>query len=93
MVRGLEIKKLKTQIPHWEIIQSGGVKKLQRTFLFKNFDQAMTLAIKIKKLADHADHHPALLVEWGKLTVTFWTHKIQGLHRNDFIMAAKVDKL
>ncbi len=93
MLGDLEIKKLKTQVPNWQIVKSKDVKKLQRVFLFKDFTRALAFTVKIGKVANAQDHHPAILTEWGKVTVTFWTHKILGLHRNDFIMAAKVDKL
>ena len=48
---------------------------------------------EIAELAEKEGHHPALLTEWGRTTVTWWTHKIKGLHRNDFVMAAKTDEL
>ena len=49
--------------------------------------------MRVGALAESEGHHPALLTEWGRTTVTWWTHKIRGLHRNDFIMAAKTDSL
>jgi 4a-hydroxytetrahydrobiopterin dehydratase len=47
----------------------------------------------VGEVAEAEDHHPALLTEWGKVTVTWWTHAVKGLHRNDFIAAAKTDQL
>ena len=58
-----------------------------------DFAQALEFTKKVGELAEEDAHHPALLTEWGRTTVTWWTHKIKGLHRNDFIMAAKTDKL
>jgi pterin-4a-carbinolamine dehydratase len=66
---------------------------LQRVFKFKNFAQALDFTNKVGDLAEAEDHHPALTTEWGKVTINWWTHKIRGLHRNDFIMAAKTDGL
>jgi 4a-hydroxytetrahydrobiopterin dehydratase len=79
--------------PGWEIVEIDGEKRLRRTIKTKNFAGALALADAVGAAAEAEGHHPALLVEWGKLTVSWWTHKIGGLHRNDFIMAAKTDEL
>ena len=70
-----------------------GIKRLEKTYKFKDFASALEWTNKVGDLAEKEDHHPALLTEWGKVTVTLWTHKIGGLHRNDFIMASKTDAL
>ena len=88
-----EIAELKQQIPEWQIVEREGIPRLQRAFRLKNFAQALDLTNKVGALAEEEGHHPALLTEWGSVTVTWWTHKIRGLHRNDFIMAAKTDRL
>ncbi len=88
-----EIDSLKTQVPQWEVLESEGVQRLQRVFKLKNFAQALTFTNRVGAIAEEQDHHPALLTEWGKVTVTWWTHAVGGLHRNDFIMAAKTDQL
>jgi 4a-hydroxytetrahydrobiopterin dehydratase len=88
-----EIAELKPQIPDWEIIERDGIQRLERVFSFANFAEAMAFTNKVGALAEEEGHHPAILTEWGKVTVTWWTHKIKGLHRNDFIMAAKTDEL
>jgi 4a-hydroxytetrahydrobiopterin dehydratase len=88
-----EIEALHPQVPDWQIVEQDHIKRLQRAFKFKNFAEALQFTNKVGALAEEEDHHPALLTEWGKVTVTWWTHKIKGLHRNDFIMAAKTDKL
>jgi 4a-hydroxytetrahydrobiopterin dehydratase len=77
----------------WKIIDRGGVPRLERVLHLKNFVQALELANAIGSVAEEQGHHPALLVEWGLLTVSWWTHAIVNLHRNDFIMAAKTDRL
>lgn len=88
-----EIEHQRSQVLDWEIIETQGVKKLQRTFPFKNFKQALAFTNQVGEIAEQEDHHPAILTEWGKVCVTFWTHAVNGLHINDFIMAAKTDRL
>lgn len=89
-----EIEKYLPQLhSDWKIINRGSVPRLERAIHLKNFVQAMELAQQIGAVAEEQGHHPALLVEWGLLTVTWWTHAIANLHRNDFIMAAKTDRI
>lgn len=88
-----EEAKLKPQIPEWEINEIDGIPRLERVFRFKNFVDALAFTNKVGALAEEERHHPALLTEWGRVKVSWWTHAIKGLHRNDFIMAAKTDKL
>lgn len=80
-------------IPAWERQEHDGVPRLVRTFRVPNFREALTFTQHVGELAEKEGHHPALLTEWGKVTVSWWTHKIRGLHRNDYIMAAKTDAL
>ena len=88
-----EIDGLHPQISDWEIVQLDGIKRLRRVFSVDDFAQALEFTRNVGELAEREGHHPALLTEWGRTTVTWWTHKIKGLHRNDFIMAAKTDAL
>ena len=88
-----EIASLKPEAPDWDIVDRDGILRLERVFKFKNFVQALAFTNRVGELAEEQGHHPALLTEWGRVTVTWWTHKIKGLHRNDFIMAAKTDEL
>jgi 4a-hydroxytetrahydrobiopterin dehydratase len=88
-----EIEELKPQVPEWEIVEVENVPRLMRTFKFKNFARALAFTNQVGEIAEEEDHHPSLLTEWGKVTVTWWTHKINGLHQNDFIMASKTDAL
>jgi 4a-hydroxytetrahydrobiopterin dehydratase len=81
------------QVSDWEIVELDGIKRLTRVFRFDDFAQALDFTRKVGELAENEGHHPALLTEWGRTTVTWWTHKIRGLHRNDFVMAAKTDGL
>jgi 4a-hydroxytetrahydrobiopterin dehydratase len=88
-----EIAELAPQTPEWSNIERDGERRLERAFQFQDFASALSFAIAIGAAAEEQGHHPALLVEWGKVTVTWWTHTIGGLHRNDFIMAARTDAL
>ena len=88
-----EVQNLQNEIPGWNVISDDNILKIQRQFGFKNFIDALDLANKVGALAEQENHHPEIIVEWGKATVTWWTHKIKGLHRNDVIMAAKTDAL
>ena len=88
-----EISRNQAKLPDWEIYQKDGELRLEKVFQFKDFDQAIDFTNRVAKIANEENHHPAILTEWGKVTVTWWTHKIKGLHLNDFIMAAKTDQL
>jgi len=79
-------------IPDWEIIVVDGIMQLTREFSFGDFAQAMAFSNRVGDLAEAAGHHPAILTEWGMVNVTWWSHKIRGLHKNDLIMAARTDK-
>ncbi len=88
-----ELATLSSQISEWKIIEVDGVKQVTRQYSFKNFVEAIAFANKVGEIAEQEGHHPAILVEWGSTSVTWWTHKIKGLHKNDIIMAAKTDDL
>ena len=88
-----EIAELHAQVAEWNIIKESGIRKLDHVFRFPNFAQAIAFTDKIGQLAEQEGHHPRLVTEWGRVTVTWWTHKIRDLHRNDFIMAAKCDRI
>ena len=88
-----EIASFMPKIPEWKIVEVGSIKHLTRTFTFDDFAAALAFTNKVGAIAEDEGHHPALLTEWGKVTVSWWTHKIHGLHVNDFIMAAKTDAL
>ncbi len=88
-----EIRGYGKQTPEWKTVEHEGIKRLERTFKFPNFAEALAFTNRVGQLAEEEDHHPTILTEWGKVTVTWWTHTVKGLHRNDFIMAAKTDIL
>jgi 4a-hydroxytetrahydrobiopterin dehydratase len=88
-----ELAELIRAIPDWNIEVRDGVMQLEKSFSFKSFADALAFTNRVGELAETEGHHPSLLTEWGKTTVTWWSHKIKGLHRNDFIMSAKTDQL
>ena len=88
-----EIKELRREVVDWKLVEREGILQLERLFRFPNFADALAFTNRVGALAEEEGHHPALLTEWGRVTVTWWTHKIRGLHRNDFIMATKTDAL
>ncbi len=88
-----QIQEYRSQVPDWSMIEKDGIKRLERVFKFKNFGEALAFTNRVGQIAEAEDHHPAILTEWGKVTVTWWTHAVKGLHRNDFIMATKTDAI
>jgi len=88
-----EVEEMLPQIPEWQVIEINGIKRLERVFKVKNFIEAVAFTNKIALIAEKEDHHPLIITEYGRVTVDWWTHKIKGLHKNDFIMAAKTDRL
>jgi len=88
-----DLRLLMPNIPDWSVIVVDGVMQLTREFQFKNFEQALVFTNQVGEIAEAEDHHPAILTEWGKVTVTWWSHKIRGLHKNDLIMAARTDEV
>ena len=88
-----ELAEFQPQVSDWEVVEVDGINRLTRVFPVDDFGQALEFTKRVGELAEREGHHPALLTEWGRTTVTWWTHKIKGLHRNDFIMAAKTDQL
>lgn len=86
-----EAQALLRETPGWELEE--GETRIRRTFKFRNFAQAMVFAGKVGEIAEQQGHHPDMNVGWGYCSVAFRTHAIGALHRNDFIMAAKVNAL
>jgi 4a-hydroxytetrahydrobiopterin dehydratase len=78
-------------IPDWRIVEREGIRRLERSFKFKDFSGALGFTDRVGELAEREGHHPVLTTEWGKVTVAWWTHVIKGLHLNDFIMASQTD--
>ena len=87
-----QIQILLSEINGWFLIEEP-INKIQKVFSFKSYKDSVDFSNKVASLADDEDHHPQIVLEWGKVTVIWWSHKIKGLHKNDFICAAKTDKL
>jgi 4a-hydroxytetrahydrobiopterin dehydratase len=88
-----EFAELMPEVSGWQRLERDGNAPLKRVFHFPSFADALSFTNRVGALAEDEGHHPALLTEWGRVTVSWWTHKIRGLRRNDFIMAAKTDVL
>ena len=88
-----QITEFQPQVLEWQVKEVDGAKRLERVFKLKNFLEALAFTNKIGSIAEEEGHHPLVVTEWGRVTVQWWTHKIGGLHQNDFIMAAKTDRL
>lgn len=86
-----EISRFLSQIPEWKLIDSDHIRQIRRVYSFKDFATALAFTNKVGEVAEAEGHHPTLETAWGEVTVTWWTHKIKGLHQNDFIMASKTD--
>ncbi len=86
-----DLKQALIELPLWHITEEDNIKHFERAFVFTNFVTALAFTNRVGALAEEQGHHPAILTEWGKVTISWWTHKIGGLHKNDIIMAAKTD--
>ena len=87
------ISEMLPAVPGWARIKQDGIDKIQKSFKFKDFKTAVTFVNRVADIAEEQGHHPDILIEWNKVTLTLWTHAIKGLFDNDFIMAAKIDEL
>ena len=85
-----EVKTYLSQVKGWENV---GNTRIRKMFKFKDFKEAMAFVNKVADVAESEDHHPDIHVHWNEVTLELWTHKIGGLHENDFILAAKVETL
>ena len=86
------IKKYLTELDDWQLTKEHGILKIFKSYSFKNFLSATHFANNIAALAETENHHPRICIEWGKVSLTWWTHSISGLFINDFIMAARCEK-
>lgn len=88
-----QIETALAELPDWEILTIANEKQVAKEFIFHNFADALHFTNRVGLLSERENHHPALLTQWGNVQVSWWTHKIGGLHTNDFIMAAKTDEV
>jgi 4a-hydroxytetrahydrobiopterin dehydratase len=93
MITDEEHRELAPEIPEWDVADVNGVHRLRRTFRFEDWMPGVEFANRVAALAEDQGHHPMIRLEWGKVTVSWWTHAIKGLHRNDYVMAARTDQL
>jgi 4a-hydroxytetrahydrobiopterin dehydratase len=92
-LKGEALAEIYSQIPDstdWKVINEH---HLTRAFTFPNFKQALDFVNRVGALAEEQGHHPDIVLKWGKVEITLWTHKIDGLTESDFVMAAKIDRL
>ena len=92
-VTAAEAAEWKPQVPDWRTVEIDGIQRLERTYKFGDFLSALRFTDEVGAAAEAEGHHPKLTTEWGRVGVMWWTHKIRGLHRNDFVMAARTDEL
>jgi 4a-hydroxytetrahydrobiopterin dehydratase len=89
-LKGEELAALEKQVDDWNVIEGH---HLAKTFTFPDFREALKFVNRVGELAEEQGHHPDLFLAWGKVAITIWTHKVNGLTESDFIMAAKIDQL
>ena len=89
-----EARQLLDQVKGWQLSQPEGKStRIEKSFPFKGFMPGLDFVNKVARVAEDEDHHPDLLLRWGEVRVTLWTHAARGLTENDFILAAKIDQL
>tara|TARA_Y100000814_G_scaffold30454_1_gene19601 strand:- start:7 stop:336 length:330 start_codon:yes stop_codon:yes gene_type:complete len=89
-LKGAQLEDLQDKLKNdWKIINEH---HLEKEYSFKNFKEALDFTVRVGELAENQDHHPDIFLAWGKVKLTIWTHKIDGLTESDFIFAAKADK-
>ena len=89
-IKGRQLERLHEQIKDWKVIDD---RRLEKEFRFPNFVKALEFVNRVGRLAEEENHHPLIHLTWGRATIELWTHKINGLSENDFILAAKIDRL
>jgi 4a-hydroxytetrahydrobiopterin dehydratase len=89
-LKGSELDALKAQVPNWNVVNEH---HLHRVFRFPDFKTALDFVNRVGGVAEEQGHHPDLLLAWGRVEVTIFTHKVDGLTESDFVLAAKIDRL
>jgi 4a-hydroxytetrahydrobiopterin dehydratase len=89
-MKGVELQRIHQLVPQWKVVED---RQITRLFTFPDFKQALDFVNRVGEIAESQGHHPDILLAWGKVEITLWTHKIDGLTHSDFIMAAKIDQL
>ena len=91
LVSDSEAKVLLLELDGWVIESDSGINQLIKTYKFSNYAESLDFSNKVADLAESEDHHPKIILEYGNVEVSWWSHKIKGLHKNDFICAAKTN--
>lgn len=89
-LKGDELVEFMSQIDGWELV---GEHHIEKSFSFPNFKEALDFTNRVGIIAEEENHHPDIYLAWGKVKVSLWTHKIDGLAESDFILAAKIDQI
>jgi 4a-hydroxytetrahydrobiopterin dehydratase len=89
-LKGEELAGFSKQVPDWDVVDEH---QLHREFRFPDFKQALEFVNRLGALAEEQGHHPDISLTWGKVGITIWTHKVDGLTESDFILAAKINRL
>jgi 4a-hydroxytetrahydrobiopterin dehydratase len=89
-MKGSELERSSQSTPQWKVVDDHHI---TREFKFRDFQQALDFVNRVGAIAEQQGHHPDICLTWGKAEITLWTHKIDGLSHNDFIVAAKIDRL
>ncbi len=89
-LKGAELEPYKSQVPTWRVVNEH---HLEKTITFPDFKSALAFVNRVGELAEEQGHHPNICFTWGKVEISIWTHKINGLFESDFILAAKIDQL
>lgn len=89
-LKGLELQQVANQVPEWRVVEAHHI---VRSFAFPDFALALAFVNRVGAVAEEQGHHPDVLLRWGKVEVTIWTHKINGLTESDFVLAAKIDRV
>ncbi|HEY5716909.1 MAG TPA: 4a-hydroxytetrahydrobiopterin dehydratase [Motiliproteus sp.] len=88
-----EAQQLLRELPEWQRMEQDGISRLVREYRCANFAEALAFTNRVGEMAETMQHHPQITLEWGRVELQWWTHKIRGLHRNDFVCAARSDRL
>lgn len=89
-LKGADLQHLSHQLPNWRVVDEHHI---VRAFTFPDFQRALDFVNRVGAIAEEQGHHPDILLTWGKVEITIWTHKVKGLTESDFILAAKIDQL
>ena len=89
----IEISKLLEEVPLYELLEIENIQRISKTYNFKNYKEALAFTNDLAMIAEEENHHPQIILEWGQVKVTWWTHAISGLDTNDFVMANRTEEL